>query len=43
MMIVMMIDFFQRFSDQSADPNANVGGQAMHQPKSSNGFEFVNI
>jgi hypothetical protein len=42
-MFVVVIDLLERLPDQSADPNANVGGQAMHQPESSDGFEFVNI
>jgi hypothetical protein len=39
----MSVDFLERLPDQSADPDANVGGHAVHQPEPGNHFEFVNV
>ncbi len=39
----VFVDFLQRLSNQSADPNAHVGSQTVHQSETGDGFEFVNV
>ena len=42
-MVIMSVDFFQRFTYQGSDPNADVSGKTVHQTETCNNFEFVNV
>ena len=42
-MVGVLIDFLERFAYQSPDPDANIGGQTMHQTEARDGFVFVDV
>ena len=42
-MVGVFIDFLERFANQGPDPDANIGGQTMHQTEARDGFEFVDV
>ena len=42
-MVGVFIDFLERFANQGPDPDANIGGQTMHQTEARDGFEVVDV
>lgn len=40
---MVICDFLERFKNQGTNPNTDVSGNYMHQTKSSNDFESVDI
>ena len=41
--VIMSVDLFEGLADEGADPDADVGGQAVHQAEAGHHLELVNV